>query len=319
MVANLAAAGGMLALGWIPSSFWLMVLSTFVFSAGQHIFMPLGNAIGMGFARDGGEGKVLGRIQSANFAAIVSGSLLLLLLFRLADLSYRAAFSAGALCYLGAAAALLLMSPRRAPGETVRFVVRREYGRFYLLSLLFGARKQLFITFGPWMIVDLFRQPVSTMTLLFLLVSLMSIALQPLIGRWTDRFGPRAVLGAEALLTIGVCATYAFAPELLPPGAALIVVSACFIVDQGSNGVVLARSIYVKRIALRPEEVSPTLSLGISVDHVVAMTMPMLGGLLWRGGERGYRWVFLGGAVVAAFSFLATRGMPGRPDRAPRP
>jgi MFS family permease len=312
-IANLAASAGMMALGWIPSSFLLMVSSVFLFSSGQHIFMPLGNAIGMGFARKGREGSVLGRISSASTLALVLGSAVLLALLRFAHISYRAAFSAGSVFYLAAALAMLAMSPRRGAGRPRRMVIKKRYSRFYLLSVLYGARKQLFITFGPWMIVDLFRQPAQTMTLLFLLVSVLGIGLQPLVGHLTDRFGPRAVLGGESLMTILVCVLYAFAPELLPTGAALVVVSACYVLDQGSNAVTMSRAVFVSQIAEDSGDVSPTLSLGISIDHIVAMFLPMLGGLAWKGGgERGYRWVFLGGAAVAAVNFVVTRGMPRR-------
>ncbi len=313
MVANLAATAGMLALGWIPNSYLLMVVSVFIYSAGSHVYMPLGSSIGMSFARDGKEGTILGRISAINTAALVAGTLALLLLFEFARLSYRAAFTAGSIAYLGAALALMAMSPRKTAHAPQRFVIRREYGRYYLLSVLWGGRKQLFLTFGPWMIVDLFRQPVETMTLLFLIVSILGIGFQPLVGRLTDRFGVRAVLGGEALLMIGVCVTYAFAPELLPTGTALVVVSTCFVIDQSSTAVGMARAIFAKRIVRRPEDLSPTLSLGISIDHIVSMSLPTVGGLVWRSaGNHGYRWVFLGGAVIAFLNFIVTRGIGRR-------
>ena len=77
-IANLAASAGMMALGWIPASFALMVSSVFLFSAGQHVYMPLGNAIGMGFAEKGREGSVLGRISSINTIALLGGTIVLL-------------------------------------------------------------------------------------------------------------------------------------------------------------------------------------------------------------------------------------------------
>ncbi|HRY54217.1 MAG TPA: MFS transporter [Spirochaetia bacterium] len=318
MIANLAAGAGMLALGWIPASYGLMIATVFVYSSGAHVYMPLGNAIGMSFAAEGDEGSALGRFAAANTLALVAGSVTLLALFSYASLSYRGAFSAGAAFYLSAAACFLAMSPRHRPGPRPRFVLRREYSRYYLISVLYGARKQLFITFGPWMLVDLFRQPVSTMTFLFLLVSLLGVVVKPAVGRLTDRFGPRAVLGGEAFLTVGVCLAYAFAPSLLPAGAALAVVAACYVFDQASDAVSMTRAVYVKRMVRRPEDLSPTLSAGISIDHAVSMFLPMLGGLAWRsGGEAGYRWVFLGGAAVAALNFIVTRGLPGRRPEAP--
>jgi MFS family permease len=309
-IADLAASIGMMALGWIPASFALMVSSVFVYSSGQHVYMPLGNAIGMGFAKKGREGSVLGRISSINTFALLAGAVALLALLKFANLSYRAAFTAASVLYLAAALALLAMSPRRSPGKPKRLVIKKRYARYYALSVLYGARKQLFITFGPWMLVDLFKQPVQTMTLLFLVISVVGIGAQPLVGRLTDRFGPRAVLGGEALLTIVVCVLYAFAPELLPAGTALIIVSGCYVIDQASNAVTMSRAIYVSQIAEEAADVSPTLSLGISIDHIVAMFLPMIGGLAWRSaGERGYRWVFLGGAAVAAINFAVTRGI----------
>ena len=312
LVAQLAASAGMLALGWIPSSFMLMVGSAFLFSAGQHIYMPLANAIGMGFAEKGREGSALGKISSISTAALLVGTALLLGALELFHPSYRVTFSVAAAFYLASALALAAMSPRRAPGKPRRLVVKRRYGRYYLLSVLYGARKQLFITFGPWMLVDLFGQPASTMTLLFFVVSAVGIIAQPAVGALTDRLGPRAVLGGEALLTVAVCMAYAFAPGLLPAGAALVVVAGCYVVDQASNAVSMSRAVYASQIAEDPADVSPTLSLGISIDHSVSMFLPMLGALAWKGaGEAGYRWVFLGGAAVSAINYAVTRGMPG--------
>ncbi len=309
-IANLASALGMAAIGWIPPVYAIMVSAVFLYSVGGHLYMPLANAIGMGFAQDGKEGRVLGRIQASSTAALVTGSAVLLLLFQAAGLSYRTAFSAGAICYFIAGLLLYRMKPARREVRRARFVYRREYRRYYVLSILFGARKQLFITFGPWMIVDLFRQPVSTMTLLFFIVSVLGIFTKPAIGRLTDRFGPGRVLTAESFITIGVCMLYAFAPGLLPAHLAVLVVSACYVIDQASDAVSMSRAVYVKRILVDPADLSPTLSLGISIDHVLSMLIPMLGGLLWlNGGNTGYRWVFLGGAFVAALNAAVTRGI----------
>ncbi|MBL8968137.1 MAG: hypothetical protein JNG85_14115 [Spirochaetaceae bacterium] len=314
-VAGLAAAAGMLALGWIPASFGLMVGSVFLFSSGQHILMPLQNSLGMSFAADGKEGSVLGKIQIAATAALLAGAALLLVLFKYAGLSYRAAFTSGSICYALAALALLAMRPRRERLSGKRFVVRKEYGRYYLLSILFGARKQLFITFGPWMLVDYFKQPVSIMTLLFFVVAVLGLFAKPAVGRLTDRLGARAVFSGEAILTIGLCLGYAFAPELLPRGAALVAIACFYVLDQASDAVSMTRAIYAKQIVRSPEELAPTLSLGISIDHVVSMFLPMLGGLAWRGGAGGYKIVFLGGAAIALLNLLVARGVGAKVAR----
>ena len=147
------------------------------------------------------------------------------------------------------------MSPRRSPGRPRRLVVKRRYARFYALSVLYGARKQLFITFGPWMLVDLFRQPVADDDPALPRHLVVGIGALPLVGRLTDRFGPRAVLGGEALLTIAVCArSTPSLPSSCRAGAALVVVSACYVVDQAANAVSMTRAVFVSQIA----ETGPT-------------------------------------------------------------
>lgn len=310
-LANLFVGVGMFLLGVIPPYFGLMLTVVFVYSMGQHLFMPLASTIGMGFARDGKFGLKLGQISAANTAALVSGSLILMGLFQFIHLSYFAAFTIGALSYVAASVCIFMMSRMHTPPITKRWVIRREYGLFYWLSVLWGARKQLFLTFGPWVIVDIFLQPVTTMTALFLVISVIGIFLKPWIGSLIDRVGERPILSAEAIIIAFVCLVYAFAADVLPPGAALLVICACYIVDQSSSSVSMARTTYLRKIALKAEDISPTLSLGISIDHIASMFLPMLGGLVWKaGGSHGYKYVFMGGALIAVANWLSVRRIP---------
>ena len=74
----------------------------------------------------------------------------------------------------------------------------------------------------------------------------------------------------------------------------------CYVADQMADSVAMTRAIYVKSIVKKPEDLSPTLSLGISIDHIISMVLPVAGSMLWlKSGSRGYTWIFLGGAVVA--------------------
>ena len=310
MAANLLVAAGCLALGFIPASYPFLIGALFLYSLGQHLYMPLSSSIGMSFAREGGEGAVLGRIGAVNTAAVLAGTLVLVAVFQWIGVSYRAAYTAAAGFYFTSAVAFLLMDPRRGEHRPVRFVVRREYGRYYLLALIYGARKQLFITFAPWMLVDFFRAPVTTMTFLGFCVAALSIGVQPLVGRMTDRFGARAVLAGESMLVVGLCLAYAFVSTLLPAGPAFVVVAACYVVDQCASAVTMTRAVYAKSIVRDPRDLAATLTLDVSLDHAVTMFFPALGGILWRtGGTLGYRYVFLGGALVAALNFFVTRGI----------
>ncbi|NLI92463.1 MAG: MFS transporter [Peptococcaceae bacterium] len=307
-VANLAAAVGMFLLGIIPYNYFIMLLVVFIYSTGQHLFMPLFNTIGMTFAQGGQYGRKLGQISAANTASLVVSSAVLWLLFKYCHISYTFSFTLGGLAFLAAAIVLTRMNHRRTVQLHNRFVFRREYKLYYWLSILYGARKQIFITFAPWVLVDVFKQKVTIMTMLFFMISVLGIFVKPLIGRLIDKVGERFVLAGEAALLFVICLFYAFAEDLFPGTWAVVVVCICYVMDQTMNSVSMARATYIRKIAVKPEDVSPTLSLGLSIDHIVSMFVPALGGLVWySSGPEGYKYVFLGGAVIALLNLFSTR------------
>lgn len=102
-----------------------------------------------------------------------------------------------------------------------------------------------------------------------------------------------------------VCLLYAYAADWFGSWA-VVVVCTCYVLDQTLNAVGMARATYVRKIAVKAEDVSPTLSLGLSIDHIVSMFLPVVGGLVWySAGAGGYKFVFLGGALVALINFVS--------------
>jgi MFS family permease len=308
VAANLLAAIGMFSLGIIPPKYSFVILIMFIYSMGQHIFMPLSGSIGMSFAPPGEMGRVLGRLSSVGNIAIVISSAALWALYRFVHISFRTAFTIGAAAFVIAAILLSLIKPTQTVHVKKRYIFRKEYSLYYWLCMLYGARKQIFITFGPWVLVEVFKQKVATMTLLFFIVAVIGIFVKPWVGHLIDKVGERIVLSTEAFLFFLTCLGYAFAENLFPPVVAVFVIYVCYIVDITLDSVYMARATYMKKIALTPEDVSPSLSLGISIDHVVTIFLPILGGLVWsRSGAGGYKYVFLGGAVVAFLNFISSR------------
>ena len=308
IAANLLAAIGMFSLGIIPPRYSFVILIMFIYSMGQHIFMPLSGSIGMSFAPPGEMGRILGRLSSVGNIAIVLSSAALWGLYKFVHISFQTAFTIGAAAFVMAAILLSLIKPTQTVHVRKRYIFRKEYGLYYWLCMLYGARKQIFITFGPWVLVEVFKQPVATMTLLFFIVAVIGIFVKPWVGHLIDRVGERIVLSTEAFLFFLTCLGYAFAENLFPPAVALFFIYVCYVVDITLDSVYMARTTYMKKIALTPEDVSPSLSLGISLDHVVTIFLPILGGLAWsRSGAGGYKYVFLGGAVVAFLNFVSSR------------
>ncbi len=297
----------MFSLGLIPPEYSFLVVAIFIYSMGQHIYMPLSNSIGMSFATSKEFGKKLGQLSAANTAALVISSAVLWALFKFLHISYTTSFSIGAVSFIIAALLLSKIKSTQTVKGTTRFIFRKEYGLYYWLCILFGARKQIFITFGPWVLVDVFKEDVSTMALLFFIISVMGIFVKPFIGHLIDKVGEKFLLNSEAVLFFFVCLGYAFAEDLFRPTYALLCANACYILDQTLSSISMARATYLRKIAVIQSDVSPTLSLGTSIDHIVTMFLPIIGGLVWyNNGSQGYKYVFLGGAVIAVINFIST-------------
>lgn len=301
---------GLVGIGLLSPNLPILVVWMMTLSVGMHLYLPLNQSIGVSVT--GGEqvGSRLGQLGGANTAATIVGAGAVWLGTRFLGLGYSGIFVTAAATTLLAAVCLVLMrmAPRSKTAMTTkfvtRFVVKRRYALFYALSVLFGARKQVFITFAPWAIVRVFHQPASTIAMLWIVSSVLGIAFKPLLGRLVDSWGERKILMAEAAILILVCLGYASAGGSTPAGISLglYLVYACFVADQLLMAVGIARTTYLHKIAETPEDFTPTLALGVSLDHVVSMGVPALGGMLWAA--MGYRYVFVATAVIALVNLV---------------
>lgn len=283
---------------------WTPMLGFMIlWSFGAHISMPVRASLGLALATEGRQGRRLGQLGGAGIAASILGCGLVWLLFRNGAQPYRTAFFVGGVLALLGAVFYALMRMPDAHLKRPQFVWRREYGLYYLLAVLFGARKQVFITFGPWVLVRLFHQPPQVFAQLGLAGAMVGMFLQPLIGRLIDRLGERRVLMADGFCLLAVCLGYGFS-DRMPAAVAVWVLYVCYVGDMVLFGVNMARSTYLAKIAVRKEDVAPTLGLEVSINHTVSMSIPTLGGLAWM--RWGHTSVFLGAAGVAVLMIACT-------------
>jgi hypothetical protein len=139
---------------------WAPMLGFMIlWSSGTHLSMPVRASLGLALASREQQGRRLGQIAGAGTAAMILGCGVVWLIFRQAGQAYRLAFAVGGVLALAAAVFFALMRMPDAHLRRPHFVWRRQYTLYYVLSVLFGARKQIFITFGPWVLVRVFHQP----------------------------------------------------------------------------------------------------------------------------------------------------------------
>jgi MFS family permease len=239
----------------------------------------------------------MGQIAATSIAASILGCSVVWIAMRWFHANYRVIFIIGGVAACAASLFFFRMCMPNAHLQRPRFVWHRRYWLYYVLALLFGARKQVFITFGPWVLIRIFHQPAWIFAQLWIAAALLGIFFQPALGRAIDRLGERTVLAADSVLILLVCLGYGFAHRLANPTLALGLLYVCFVGDNLLFGVNMARDTYLSKIAVRPEHVAPTLSLGITINHVVSMSIPALGGLMWM--KYGHPSVFLATAGVA--------------------
>lgn len=304
-VANILGGVGLLFFGLSPNVFSLVLISIVIYSTGQHLYMPFASSIAMSFAKGGQYGRRIGEVQSIGNFAIIAASGLLFLIYHFFEVSYQAVFVIAAACMVLAGILFLFLEAQTVKivgGK--RFVLRKEYKTYYILSIINGARKQITLTFVPWLIIDIFQQPVTTITGLFLTTCLINVFFRPWFGSMIDRRGERFVLRLEAVVLFVACIGFVYAKQLFPFSIALWIVGGCYIIDKLMESASMARATYVRKIAKDMGEVSKTLSMGLSMDHVISMFIPLVAGFAWyAGGAEGYRYVFFGGMLISVANF----------------
>ena len=303
VAAMLLGVAGTLLLGFVSTTYAVVVICLFVYSMGQHLFIPAASTIGMELASAGKTGQRLGQLNSLRNLAAIVGSFVVFVGFKLLGFTFSHTFALAAVGFSVAAVLLFAMQKEKTVQPKTFLKLHKEYRLYYILSVLYGSRKQLFITFGPWVIVSVFNQPTQTMATLATIGGIIGILFQPLLGWAVDHLGERIVLAAEAVLLVVVCFGYGFARSLFPEGTAFLLICIFYLLDQMLLSVNMARSTYMKKIALRKEDIQPALTASVTLDHMFSIVVALVGGVIWN--TFGFQYVFLLGMFIAAANFFA--------------
>jgi len=305
VVATLLGAIGLVLMAFLSVSFHWMFAWLFILSLGQHLFMPLNTSITMALANDNKTGKRLGQFNAVRNCAMVFGSFFVVIGFKYLHFNFRIAFLIAAFFYLCAALFVSAMHPGKANPPALHLKFHKEYRLYYWLSILFGTRKQLFLTFAPWVLVTVFHQPTAILATLLTVAGISGILFQPALGKAIDVLGEKKVLIMEALLLIVVCCGYGFGKTFFSERVAFFIAAACFVMDQLLMSVNMARATYLKKIAVKPEHITPTLTMSVSLDHVFSIGIALTGGIVWA--KFGYQAVFICGAGIAVVNLVTAQ------------
>ena len=317
VVGTLLFACGMAGMGLLGSHFASLVAMMLVGSAGMHLLQPVTSSIAIGLSDEHNRGRYMGLIGMLDTTGVVLGTGFVWLMFDKTTPQYRLGFLCAAALGCLAAIAYGLMHVPGVHKPRARMVFRLKYRLYYLLELVFGARKQVFITFGPWVLIKVYHAPATSIAGLLMIGALIGIAFKPFVGWAIDHFGERTVMIADGTCLVFVCLGYGYAMVLADnPDHARLIACACLIADNLLFALGTARAVYLSRIADTPQELTSTLAMGISINHIVSMSIPALAGAIWS--TFGYETVFLGAAVLAVVQASLALFVPSKRARLAR-
>jgi predicted MFS family arabinose efflux permease len=313
-IAQILACAGLTVLGLFTPPFAAMLVFLFVNSLGMHLFFPLQDSVGMELAEPDRVGKRMGQYKSLATAVGFAAGILVFFGFRYGFFSFKTAqkpiFLIGSAAFFTAAAVTLPLmrsvtgSAGKSAVRKIKLIFRREYVFFYILSVLHGIQKQIAYVFGSWVLVDLLLRGADIMSLLIITSGFFGIFFLGALGRLIDRLGVKKVMYLDALTFIIIYLLYGFVvwgitSSVLPSsGWPVMTVYVLFVADRLSMQIGVVKSVYLRRIAVSPGEITPTLSAGTSLDHVCAILAAQLSGSVWTC--LGPQWVFF----MAAFFSL---------------
>ncbi|MEQ9143876.1 MAG: MFS transporter [Parvibaculaceae bacterium] len=290
--------------GFFPTAIGLYC-TTVLMSIGYHYYETAQQSLALQWLPKGDAPVVLGRlIAVGGFASLVAYALIFLI-WEWIKLDYQWVYLAGgAVSVLVALIAWLAFPTFEAPvPQRKALVLRSRYWLYYALTFMGGARRQIFVVFAGFMMVEKFGYSVTAITLLFLVNQAFNMVLAPKIGGLIARFGERRALTFEYVGLIGVFVTYAFVED-----ATLAAV--LYVIDHAFFALAIAMKTYFQKIA-DPSDIAPTAGVAFSINHIAAVVIPAAFGLIWLVSPS---LVFLLGAAMAAASLVLARMIPTRPE-----
>jgi predicted MFS family arabinose efflux permease len=290
--------------GFFPSVYGLY-FTTIIMSIGFHYFEAVQTSLSLQWLPKERAPVVMGRLISVGaFGGLVTFGFIYLAYDTLKlDFTWLYLIGGGATMMVAFAAYSLFPRFESHTAQRKTIVLRKRYWLYYALTFMAGARRQIFVVFAGFMMVERFGFAVHDMALLFLANGVMSMLLAPRIGRLIAYWGERKSLTVEYIGLIAVFLGYAFV------GSAEMAIF-LFILDHVFFAMAIAIKTYFQKIA-DPADIASTASVGFSINHVAAVVIPAVFGLIWMVAPS---MVFFLGASMAAVSLMLSRLIPPNPE-----
>lgn len=278
-----------------------IVFTTLVMSFGFHYYETTNQSLTLQYFSSGVSPIILGKLRSLAAASSIASGMLIWILISFLD--YRETFLiVGAMVVLAGIWGFMQDPTHKniAP-QRQKMILKKKYSLYYILTFLSGARRQIFMVFSVFLLVKFFHFTVQEMTFLFIINNLVAWILNPLIGKAIVKFGERRISSIEYIGVIIIFLVYAFTTSKY-------LAAAMYILDNILFNFAVAIRTYFQKIA-EPQDISSSMAVGFTINHIAAVFLPALGGILWM---INYRIPFIAGAVLGVISLVAAQFMRTR-------
>jgi hypothetical protein len=295
-ISILILGAGLAATGFFPT-FAGIAITTLISSFGFHYYETTNMSLTLQYFKKDESPWVFGKLTSLAAATSIGIGLLIWGMTSFLDFTLIYLI-VGVLIATAGLWALLTRDPSdiNIIPQRKQMVLRKKYWLFYFLTFMAGARRQVFIAFSVLLLVQKFQYTVQEVTILFIINNTINYFLSPLVGKSIIRFGERKVLSLEYVSVIFLFTAYATTDSKL-------LVAFIYILDQIFFTFAIAIRTYFQKVG-DPRDIAPSMAMGFTINHLAAVFLPAIGGMLW---VIDYRIPFFAGAVMGVVSLLAVQ------------
>jgi len=286
---------GVTVTGLFPS-FLGLLFTTLIMSIGFHYYETTNQSLTLQYFDKHISPWVLGKMRSYSAASNIAVGILIYLLTSVLNYTQMYFLLGGLICAAGIWGFRQNPIDRDVPLQRKEMIFRKKYWLFYFLTFMGGARRQIFVAFAVFLMVKKFQFSIQEVTALFVINNVINYFLSPLIGKSIIRFGERKVLSLEYGSLIFVFLAYAVVQSK-------IVLSILYILDHIFFNFAIAIRTYFQKVG-DPQDIAPSMAMGFTINHIAAVFLPAVGGLLWMVD---YRIPFVAGAAMSMISLLAVQ------------
>ena len=293
---------------YFPSVSGLLII-TLISSFGFHYFETVNQSLQLQWLPKEKAPQIIGWLVGAGSIATLIVYLGIIIGWQKLELSFNFIYlTSGGLTALIAILCLLFFPIFKTETKQItKLVLRRRYWLYYALQFLSGARRQIFVVFAGFMMVEKFGFEVHQLTALLLINLAINIFVAPLFGHFIAHFGERRALIIEYLGLVFVFVAYG-GIYLFDWG--VVLAATLFVLDHLFFGLRMALKTYFQKISA-PEDIAPTAAVAFTINHIAAVFLPVLLGLLWLISPAI---VFMVAALLAFLSFTLALLVPRFPD-----